>query len=280
MRSNRRALPDLVDWAARQAVDFVLVSHLLPPAPQWAGESLANPNAAAAVRLFRQFMADTARAGLALADVLKLRLKFRLTLSEDERRLLALEDARREEACRQGVPFNIKSLVQWAGDEAMQELPDLFATTAARAKAHGLRLHLPSLAASDVRQCPFLGQGIACLDAHGNVAPCHFLWHTHVTAEQGRPKQVAATFLGNLATATLSAIWQDAPARTFFAEALADASPRCYDCTASPCSELARADCAEACDCLGGGVPCGHCPWPLGLVSCLGTEGAPVSVRE
>ncbi|WP_051286260.1 radical SAM protein [Megalodesulfovibrio gigas] len=278
MRSNRRALPGLLDWAAGQGANFVLVSHLLPPAPQWAGESLSNPNAAAAVALFRQAEAETRRQGLNIQDILKLQLRFRLTMTGEERRLQVVEAALREEACQQGVPINLKSLVAWAADEAMQELPDLFAVARQQAARHGLRLHLPSLAAADVRECPFLARNIACLDAHGNVAPCHFLWHTHVTAEQGRPKRIAATFLGRLGAAdapAMDALWNASSSRAFRAEAQASASPRCYDCAASPCSELIQAAYGDACDCLGGGVPCGHCPWPLGLVSCLGTEGPP-----
>lgn len=286
MRSNRRALPALVDWAGGRGADFVLVSHLLPPAAQWAGESLSNPNAAAAVALFRQAEAEARAQGLNILEAPRLQLKFRLTLSEEDRRLQAVETALREEACRRGVPFNLKSLTQWAADEAMQELPALFARTRERARQHGLRLHLPSLAAADERQCPFLARHIACLDAHGNVAPCHFLWHTHVTAEQGRAKRIAATFLGRLGQESqesqdsMQTLWNSAPARTFRADALANASPRCYDCAASPCSELIQAAYGDACDCLGGGVPCGHCPWPLGLVSCLGTEGPPATTEE
>lgn len=282
MRSNTHALPDLVDWAAGQGAGFLLVSHLLPSHPRWAQDSLANTNSAAAVALFNDAEEQARAQGLTLQDAPgALFHTFYLSRTPAQRQLLEILEEMMRRAREQKVSCSLHSLVRWAADPAMQALPALFAEAQARADAHGLRLHLPALAANDQRECPFVSRQMLCIDAHGNVAPCHYLWHTHVTAEGGRAKQVQASFLGTLGDSlddgsqiTLGDLWASGPARALRDTLLEDDTPRCYDCTAAPCSELTKAVHGDACDCLGGDIPCGHCPWPLGLVACLGTEAS------
>lgn len=110
----------------------------------------------------------------------------------------------------------------------------------------------------------------AFIDWRGSVSPCHFLWHGHQCRVLGDMKRVVARHFGDISATPLEAIWRD-PEYVLFRQTVRRAEyPACGDCGAALCSDVSGASGPFERDCLGLEVPCGHCPWSVGQLACLG----------
>ncbi len=273
MRSSVRRLPELVDWAAGLGLDFMLASHLLPADPRLEGEGLFHPCSGAALQLFARWRAEALSQGLDLAEVPQAAMKFRRSPAED--RLLALARDMHEEAHARGLWLNLGRLARTDFAE-LAELEALFAEARARAAASGLDLALPGLAAPEDpagRRCAFMEDAAAFIDWQGRVSPCHFLWHGYECRVFGEKKRVYPQHFGSIAEAPLADIWAAPDYAAFRRAAASGEYPACGDCDLGVCSDACGAAGPFEQDCLGVAVPCGHCPWAVGQLMCLGAAG-------
>ncbi len=84
MRDNLGQLPDLVRWAARNQLSFVIVTHMLPYADETRSAAAFDTNTDRALQLFREWKARAAADGVDLGRYFDVFMKFR-TSPADER---------------------------------------------------------------------------------------------------------------------------------------------------------------------------------------------------
>lgn len=271
MRGSVARLPELVDRAASLGLDFLLASHLLPMDPASEGDSLFLPCSAAALRLFSRYQQEAAARGLDLSGVPKAAVMYHRSPQEQE--LMDLLLRMRKEAQEEGVWLNVARLAQ-ADSSGLAALERTFAEARQRAQACGLELRLPPLTAPERpedRSCAFMEREAAFIDWRGDVSPCHFLWHGHSCRVLGDEKRVAPRHFGNICATSLADIWQSPEPVLFRQTARAAEYPACGDCGSGLCSDAAGISGPFERDCLGLEVPCGHCPWSVGQLMCLGS---------
>lgn len=272
MRGNAFQLPTLVDWASATGLDFLLVTHLLPATTGQEPEALFHPCSGAALRLFSAWRSEAEARGLDLADLTRAAMRFRRGPEEDA--LVDLARRMHQQAHEQGLWLNLGRLAR-TDYARLAELEALFAQARQRAAASGLDLRLPALSAPDSardRRCAFIEADAAFLDWQGNAAPCHFLWHGYECRIYGEPKRVHPAHLGNIAATPLAELWNGPAWAAFRQRARAGEYPACGDCDMGMCSDACGAAGPFEQDCLGESVPCGHCPWAVGQLMCLGSE--------
>lgn len=270
MRSNAGELPGLVDWAAGAGVDFLLVTHMLPTTPEQAGESLFQSSSGAALALYASYRERIGALGLGMEELTRASMRFRRNAADEA--LLALAGEMHAAAREKDIWLNLDRLsrVDFA---QLEELGRLFEVSRQRARAAGLDLRLPALSAPprpDQRTCAFMERQAAFIDWQGNVAPCHFLWHGYGCSLYGERKQIRPMAFGNIRAADLAEAWDEPEYRAFREHAQAKGYASCGDCSFALCTEASGAAFEQ--DCLGTPVPCGHCPWAVGQLMCLGGE--------
>lgn len=272
MRSNAHELPRLVEWAIGLGLDFLLVTHMLPASPAQEAEAMFHPCSSAAIQLFTRYQPQVAALGLGLGELTRAAMKFRRSKTEEQ--LLALAKEMHQSAHAQGIWLNLERLAR-TDFAQLEALAGLFAQARQRAFAAGLDLRLPELTApaqTQDRRCAFVEAQAACIDWQGGVSPCQFLWHGYACQIYGETKRVHPTQFGNICVTTLADIWRSPEFRVFVEQAQAGEYPPCGDCSMGVCSDASGAAGPFEQDCLGVPVPCGHCPWAVGQLMCLGSE--------
>jgi len=270
MRGNVAGLPALVDRAAALGLEFLLASHLLPMDARSEAEALFLPLSAASLRLFARYQAEAQARGLDLSRVPKAAVMY--NRNAEEHALMDLLRRMRQSAQEEGVWLNLGRLAQTDATQ-LDELSVIFANARSRAAAHGLALTLPPLTAPQRpkdRSCAFIDGQAAFIDWRGNVSPCHFLWHDYSCRLLGDTKRVEARHFGNISATPLAELWQS-PEYLLFRETVRGGEyPACGDCGSGLCSDASGVSGPFEEDCLGVAVPCGHCPWSVGQLACLG----------
>ena len=261
-------LPELVDWAHRHDVDYIIASHLFSYDGATAEQSLFNPNSYEATQLFAKWNAEAVAQGVELAALTSAQLKF--AKSPSDTLVLRIGDALHTEAKVKDIAVHFPNLVA-QGTRNMGEIEEQFHRARLLAAARGIDLFLPPLyaQANSHRSCPFIEEHAVFIDKSGKVMPCHFLWHTCPSTVNREPIHIQERVFGNIDRQPLEVIWQRAEYVAFRAEAgLNDYAP-CWSCTAGPCADLVNANLLGMHDCYGSHVPCGHCMWGIGWLKCL-----------
>ncbi|MBE0585275.1 MAG: SPASM domain-containing protein, partial [Desulfofustis sp.] len=264
-RGNYRHLPDIVEWAGANGVNFIIVTHLFHYAPL--PESIFNPNPADAIALLQTFRQQAADRSLDLSDCLAIYRRFDRSPASAACREL-LHTMYREAAARD-LRLHPASLIDCETHIDTDETTAVFARAKELADTSGLELSLPPLTAATERCCPFVDERATFVAANGLVMPCHFLWHAYSCRVFGKEVAVQPRPFGSLARRDLLAIWRSDDYRRFREEAGRYDYAHCWRCPQGPCPDLVQ-DAAEfANDCYGSTVPCGHCQWSLGGIRCL-----------
>ena len=265
---NFRQLPALIDWAHDRGVDFLIASHLFAYDGGLSGQSLFNPSSDEATHLFARHQAEAKVLGLDLADLKAARLRFIKRPTDDL--LLTIGETMAREARQRDISVHLDNLIAWRGRDT-DEVEAVFRVARQRAMELGISLDLPPLRAlrGQNRSCPFIENRALCIDVHGRVTPCHFLWHASPAMVNRTAIQVAERSFGWIGEAPLAAIWQGADFAAFRAEAGRYDYTDCFSCTSAPCGDLVNANILDMHDCYGSRVPCGHCPWGIGWLKCL-----------
>ncbi len=264
-RDNYPHLPNIVDWAGANGVDFIIVTHLFHYAPS--PESVFNPHSADAIALFQAFRQQAAARNLDLSDCLKIYRRFDRSPAAGACRELL--HAMYREAATRDLRLHPASLIDCETHIDGDDIGAVFARAKELADVSGLELRLPPLTASTERSCPFVDEQATFVAANGRVMPCHFLWHAYSCRVFGKEVAVQPRSFGALAQRDLLEIWRADDYRHFRDEAGRYDYAHCWSCPQGPCPDLVQ-DIAEfANDCYGSTVPCGHCQWSLGGIRCL-----------
>ena len=263
-RHNIDELPHLLHWAARHAVNFVIVTHMLPYHEELVDAVAFDTNTDHALELFRQWKAGAERDGIDLDDYFKVFMKFRK--NPEQQRLMEYVTKMKADALRWGVDLHVERLLK-CDQQMLRHVRDVFSEAEEIAHAGGIELHLPALVPARTRRCEFVEGGGAFISWDGHVHPCYFLWHRYRCYVGGLVKYVRPESFGCLAEQSLLSIWNDAKFQGFRQGVQKYDFPFCYDCSVALCDYTQFEEFEQ--DCHISTVPCGACLWCTGLFQCL-----------
>lgn len=266
MRDNLPQLPELVRWAARNHLSFMIVTHMLAYQQELSGAAAFQPITDHAQQVHRQCRERAQADGVDLRGYFGLftpSYKFKSEADWRRKDYIAKMFAH---ASEQDVRLNYQRLLA-CDDTFAHQTREWFAAAEHIAKQEGIDLRLPEAVPSRQRRCNFVEDGGCFVSWNGDIHPCYFLWHRYSCHIGGFQKQVEPVSFGNLADQDVLAIWNSARAREFRSEVLKYDYPFCYDCNVGLCS-VAQDEEFEG-DCHGSAVPCGSCLWSTGIFQCL-----------
>ncbi|HEX9290248.1 MAG TPA: radical SAM/SPASM family putative metalloenzyme maturase [Anaeromyxobacteraceae bacterium] len=264
MQDNVPQLPDLVRWAARNHIGFVIVTHMLPYGKEAVGAVAFDSSTDRARRIFGGWQERAVADGVDMGRYFKIFLKFRPT-PEDAR---VIDYVRRmvADASAQGVSLNLAKLLRF--DESMlRRVEEAFGHAKEIAQREGVDLELPAVTPTADRRCEFVEGGGCFVSWDGDVHPCYFLWHRYSCHVAGIVKNVVPKSFGRLSDRDVLSVWNDRPARSFREGVLRYDFPFCYDCNHALCDHVQDGEFTE--DCHLSTVPCAACLWCTGVFQCL-----------
>jgi putative metalloenzyme radical SAM/SPASM domain maturase len=263
MRDNVGQLPELVRWAARHHVAFVLVTHMLPYSKEMAGAVAFETSNAGARAVYQDWKARAAAEGVDIGRYYEVFKKFHA--SPELARIKEFTHRMVEDAASRGITLNLLRL--FASDEGLRpQVEAAFGEAAEVARQLGIELRLPATVPAPERRCEFVEEGSAFISWDGDIHPCYFLWHRTQCFVGGSEKKVKPHTFGNLRRQDLLEAWNGAPFDDFRREVVRYDYPFCHDCNAALCSDV-RDEVVE--DCHLGAVPCAACMWCTGVFQCL-----------
>ncbi len=264
MKENLDQLPELVRWAARTGVGFIIVTHMLPYGAEMTGAVAFDPATDRAVQLFSEWKARASAEGVDLRRYFDVFLKFRP--SPDERRVIEYVRDMVADASAQGITLHLARLLGY-DPSVSRRVASAFAEAAEIAEREGIDLRLPASTPTQQRRCEFVESGGAFVSWDGGVHPCYFLWHRYSCHIAGIVKNVQPRSFGNLAQRDILEIWHDPAARSFREAVLRYDFPFCYDCNHALCDYVQDEEFTQ--DCHLNTVPCAACLWCTGVFQCL-----------
>jgi len=264
MRNNLTELPLAIEQAALNGADFAIVSQMLPYDESVMDETLYTANTDASLRFFREKQVAARKRGFDLAQYLTVRWKY--IRSADEQALIDFVEGMIAEATEQQIPFHFRKLLTF--DETLaREVEVVFDQTRACAARYNLDLKLPALHPRFERECEFVQNRSIFLAWDGCIYPCYMLWHQYQCYFDGREKPVAHEPFGRVPEQDIMAIWNAPTYRDFRQEVANYDFPYCSNCNVGPCDLITNEGFEY--DCFAMEVPCGDCPWCMGLMQCL-----------
>ena len=266
MRDNVDQLPDLVRWAGRHHVEFILVTHMLPYAQDMAKEAAFETSTDEAQVLYRDWKARAAAEGVDIGDIGHYYNVFlRIHRSPEDERVVEWVLRMVNDAAARGITLHLARL--FGSEEGLlQRVETSFAEAADVARTLGIDLKLPASMPRMERRCDFIEDGSAFISWNGDVHPCYFLWHKYHCFVGGSVKKVKPHSFGNLRERDILAIWNGDPFGDFRSEVVRYEYPFCHDCNAALCDDVRGEDVQ---DCHLGTVPCAACMWCTGVFQCL-----------
>ena len=267
MRDNVGQLPELVRWAARHHVEFVLVTHMLPYAKEMAQAAAFETSTDGARALYREWKVRAAAEGIDIGDLGRYyNIFMRIHRTPEEERMVEWVARMVKDASNRSITLHLGRL--FATDEGLQQRVEAsFAEATEVARELGIELKLPASVPKRERRCDFVEDGSAFISWNGDVHPCYFLWHRYHCYVGGSEKKVIPHSFGNLHQRNILDIWNGVPFGDFRNEVVRYEYPFCHDCNAALCGDV-RDEVVE--DCHLGTVPCASCMWCTGVFQCMG----------
>ena len=264
MRNNLEELPRALEQAASLGADFAIVSQMLPYDERVVAEALYTANTDASLDFFRTRQKEALLRNLDLERYLSVRWKY--VKSDDDQELIAFVEAMIAEASERRIPFHFRKLLSF-DDTLSKQVETVFAHARISAQEHGLNLQLPALYPKFERQCDFVKNKSVFLAWDGHIYPCYMLWHNYKCFFDGREKPISAKTFGRLSDQDILEIWNSSPYADFRKEVENYEFPYCSNCNIGPCDLISNEGFEY--DCFTMEVPCGDCPWCMGLMQCL-----------
>jgi putative metalloenzyme radical SAM/SPASM domain maturase len=264
VKNNLMDLPGVLAWAVDKGADFALVTQMLPYGASSEADVLYSANVDISREFYDHWRAEAVKRDIDLKSVIPLRWRFDTTQKEQE--LVDFVSRMEEEAYSRFIPFHYEKLVS-EDTITLERVEQVFSDARQFAEKTGLELSLPAISPTFNRRCNFIEDGSAFVSWQGTVHPCYFLWHKYVCYVGGIKKNISLKTVGDLADQNITEIWNNETFTEFRNAVQKYDFSYCTSCRIGPCT-LMESETFEY-DCHATEVPCGHCPWCLGLLQCL-----------
>ncbi|MCP4756632.1 MAG: radical SAM/SPASM family putative metalloenzyme maturase [Proteobacteria bacterium] len=264
MEKNLSDFPKALAWAARQGASFAIGTHLLAYDPAVESEILHSPNTDASRDLYRSWRARATERIPNRKELLQLRYKYFKTPADKER--IDFVDQMKNEAWEQEIPFHLHDL-QMEDAASLERVSETFEEARRTADALGIELTMPALYPKFDRRCDFLEEGSTFVSWQGTIHACHFQWHQYAYFLNGSKCRIPSRSFGTLSRHDILEIWNEASYVSYREKVLRYNYPFCGNCNMGSCGLITAKTFRY--DCYSNEVPCGHCPWCLGLLKCL-----------
>ncbi len=264
MKKNMDELPQVVLWAAKKGVDFIIVTHLTAYESALEKEMAFMNNSDAALDLFEKYRKKAEAWDIDITQYDKMLWKWNKNEADVE--LYTLVQAMKDEALEQDLFINLFHLL----DEDTgyhQQIRLLFDEAKSLASRYGITLTLPEIRPKTNRQCAFTEDNSMFVTWDGKVSPCYFLWHQYDVMRQGYVKNVTPVYFGNLQESDPITIWNSDEFKTFREKVKKYDYPNCQAWCETRCDYVLDAPFYQ--DCFINDIPCCDCFWGLGLLNCL-----------
>lgn len=268
MKQNLAELPQVIKWAADRGASFAVVTHVLAYEKGIEAQRVYSPNLSESRELFQKYIKKAEVEGLDFVDYLSRRWKYhcKYLRTPTDQALVDLGNEMITESSASGIPLHLRNLSS-EDTETLETAKDVFETTRKIANEKGLSLRLPELLPQLDRHCQFIEEDASFVTWKGTVHPCYFLWHPYACYQNKQKQQVSALSFGELDQQELSDIWESEAYVNFREKVLQYKYPHCTNCNLNMCNMVSSKGFDY--DCYTIDVPCGSCPWPLGLLNCL-----------
>jgi len=264
MKKNMHELPQVVEWAAKKGVNFIIVTHLSAYEKGLEKEIVYMNNSYEALELFKSYQDKAIEKGLDIRNYDKARWKF--GKSQREIAVYDLVAQFKQEALNKDLYVNMFHLLSeksWEYDKIREN----FNLAESKAKQTGIDLSLPQIRPKTERYCPFVEEKTMFVAWDGNVSPCYFLWHKYTAIRMGYAKQVTPVFFGNVHETPAEQSWQGEEFTSFREKVMQYDYPNCHAWCETRCDYVLEEPFYQ--DCYINDIPCCDCFWGLGLLNCL-----------
>jgi len=265
VKNNLMDLPGVLSWAVENGVDFALVTQMLPYDASSNDDVLSSSNMDISREFYDQWRTEAIKRGIDLKSVIPLRWGVGIT-TQKEQELVDFVSQMEADAYSRSIPFYYEKLLS-EDRVILERVEQIFSDARQFAEKTGLELSLPAIFPTFDRKCNFIEDGSAFVSWQGTVHPCYFLWHKYVCYVGGLKKNISLKTVGDLADQNITEIWNNEMFTQFRNAVQKYDFSNCSSCRNGPCT-LMESETFEY-DCHATEVPCGHCPWCLGLLQCL-----------
>ncbi|RLB88531.1 MAG: radical SAM protein [Deltaproteobacteria bacterium] len=264
MKKNRDELPRVVQWAGKQGLDFMLVTHLTAYEKGMEDQIAYMDNSKEGLALFDCFQKRAKKENLDLTHYKKSVWKH--YKSEEEKRVYWLIQELKEQAQKEGVYINLFHLMD-EDQTYYKRLQEIFDRSFGLAEQYNLNLTLPEIRPKTKRHCPFVEEDTLFVNWEGEVSPCYFLWHAYQVMRMGHTKYVNPVFFGNLMEKDLREVWNGKEYTDFRNKVTQYDYPNCHAWCETRCDYVLDDPFYQ--DCFINDIPCCDCHWNLGFLNCL-----------
>jgi len=267
MRDTLEYLPKLVEFAAENNVDKILVTNVVPYTGALNPQQLFLTVSETSYNIVKDFLDEG-------WNIIHDSIMEIYSVSHTGRSVSSAVEKYRmiwRKAEEQGYGINFPMLLQMRDSIAYVERTlEVFRESAKLARSYGLTLQLPSqFADRRKRSCPYVDGDFAIVRADGNVAPCMEFMYTHYEYVNLHRRLVREVSFGNVMEDGLEKIWSSDKYRGFRAlrKNLDKNFPWCGECVYStlncyytPSSER---------DCMGNVDSCSECLYSVNIAQCM-----------
>ena len=264
MNKNLEELPRAVQWAGRNNVDFILVTHLTAHKKDLEKEQVFFNSSHEAIALFETYRQKAIQNDL---DIMRYSSNMvRYYQSEKEQALCELVARFKNEALKRDLYVNLFHLLSEQPGR-YDKVRLIFDRARELAAGSGIELVLPRIRPRTRRQCPFVEDNTLFVTWQGHAAPCYFLWHPYTTVRAGDTKYIDPVYFGNVGVSAPEQIWRADAFSRFRKQVKQYDYPNCHAWCESRCDYVLEAPFTQ--DCCINDIPCCDCYWGLGLLNCL-----------
>jgi putative metalloenzyme radical SAM/SPASM domain maturase len=264
MKKNREELPKVIQWAGRQGLDFMLVTHLTAYEREMEGQIAYMNNSEKSLALFKHFQKRAEKENLDLSQYNQILWKYYKSATDEK--VYGLIREMKEQALKEGVYVNLFHLMDEDLD-AYDKTKELFDRSEKLAAQYGLDLTLPEIRPKTERYCPFVEEDTLFVNREGAVSPCYFLWHAYTVMRMGYTKAVNPVVFGNVLKKNPVEIWEGKAFSDFRDKVKAYDYPNCHTWCETRCDYVLEGPFYQ--DCFINDIPCCDCHWNLGFLNCL-----------
>ncbi len=264
MKKNMEELPDLVKWAEKRGVNFIIVTHLTAYEKHLETQSAFLNTSFKVMGFFEKLKKDALLREVDISTYNE--IVWKVNKSEAQKETFRIITAFKNEMLKRDLYVNLFDLLSEPEGE-YQKIRQIFDRGAELAEQYGIELILPSIRPKTDRQCKFVEENTLFISWDGNVSPCYFLWHKYTVMRKGEIKHITPVSFGNINDRLPKSIWMEDEFTTFRSSVKKYDYPNCHAWCDKRCEYVLESP--FELDCYLNEIPCCDCHWNLGLLNCL-----------